>query len=242
MQRCGEVRPALGVYVLGTIEPADRGVVDFHLAECAECRRELAELAGLPALLRRVSLEELAALTAEDSRVGCAEQLPTGLVLESKLARASKRRRRSIRNRVTAATAVGLLAGAGIITGWHAVHMTTASAPSWTGMSSAASRQTGASATVRYAARRWGLQLSVQVAGIPAGTTYELKVINSQGQAVTAGSWKIAAGPANWYPASASVPLSEVRGFVLSAGSRALLTIPRTGPPASSRLPAGESR
>lgn len=62
---CGEARISLGVYVLGAIDPAERALVDAHLATCRDCRDELAGLAGLPALLARVSTEEAVAL-AED--------------------------------------------------------------------------------------------------------------------------------------------------------------------------------
>jgi predicted anti-sigma-YlaC factor YlaD len=63
---CGEARISLGVYVLGSIDPAERSMVDAHLATCRDCRDELAGLAGLPALLARVSTEEAIAL-AEDA-------------------------------------------------------------------------------------------------------------------------------------------------------------------------------
>ena len=50
---CAGIRPQLGVYLTGAINPADRVVVVRHLAGCADCRAELAGLAALPALLRR---------------------------------------------------------------------------------------------------------------------------------------------------------------------------------------------
>lgn len=52
---CEEIRLELGVYVLGAIGAADRSAVRAHLACCADCRDALAELAGLPGLLSRVS-------------------------------------------------------------------------------------------------------------------------------------------------------------------------------------------
>lgn len=55
---CEEARISLGVYVLGAIDPAERAMVDAHLATCQECRDELAGLAGLPALLATVSTDE----------------------------------------------------------------------------------------------------------------------------------------------------------------------------------------
>src|SRR5258708_38032540 len=46
---CGDVRQALGVYVLGAIEAADHVLVERHLASCPPCTEELAGLAGPPA-------------------------------------------------------------------------------------------------------------------------------------------------------------------------------------------------
>lgn len=59
---CAEARLSLGVYVLGAIDPAERALVDSHLAGCRDCRDELAGLAGIPALLSRVGAEEALSL------------------------------------------------------------------------------------------------------------------------------------------------------------------------------------
>jgi predicted lipoprotein with Yx(FWY)xxD motif len=48
------------VYLTGSILPADRAVVVRHLASCADCRTELADLAGLPGLLRRPACQSAA--------------------------------------------------------------------------------------------------------------------------------------------------------------------------------------
>src|ERR1022692_2946433 len=55
---CRDIRQALGVYVVGAIDPAERAAVDSHLSSCLDCREELAGLAGLPALLGRVPASE----------------------------------------------------------------------------------------------------------------------------------------------------------------------------------------
>src|SRR5690242_13855701 len=57
---CASVRSQLGVYLTGSILPADRAVVVRHLASCADCRTELADLAGLPGLLRRPACQTAA--------------------------------------------------------------------------------------------------------------------------------------------------------------------------------------
>src|SRR5215471_2605101 len=69
MAGCREIKQALGVYVLGAIDPAERAQVDEHLATCAECREELASLAGLPAMLRKVPVVEAERLAAPDAEL-----------------------------------------------------------------------------------------------------------------------------------------------------------------------------
>ncbi len=59
---CQEARIALGVYVLGAIDPDERAAVDEHLDTCPRCRDELAEFMELPALLALVPSEEAIAL------------------------------------------------------------------------------------------------------------------------------------------------------------------------------------
>jgi hypothetical protein len=48
---CAHVRPELGGYVLDALEPAEAEAVREHLAHCADCAAEHAQLAGLPRLL-----------------------------------------------------------------------------------------------------------------------------------------------------------------------------------------------
>ena len=67
---CGDIRLALGVYVVGAIDPAERAIVDAHLSHCPDCREELAGLAGLPALLGRVPREDAERLLLDDERTG----------------------------------------------------------------------------------------------------------------------------------------------------------------------------
>ncbi len=64
---CADTRQALGIYVLGAIDPDERALVDAHVAGCRECREELAGLAGLPALLSRVDADEIGRLFLADA-------------------------------------------------------------------------------------------------------------------------------------------------------------------------------
>ena len=86
---------------------------------------------------------------------------------------------------------------------------------------------TGAAATVRYLAQPWGLQMQVQVSGVPPGTRCEFQVLGP-GRRAVAGGWTVAAGhAAAWYPASAPLGVSGVRGFVVATtAGRALVRYP----------------
>jgi anti-sigma factor RsiW len=109
--QCAEIRPELGVYVLGATAPADRARVSQHLASCPGCREEVAGLAGLPALLRRVPATTVRQLSGEipDDPSGPPKPLVEGLIARV----AAVRRRR----RWTLAAAAAVLAAAGAA-GW----------------------------------------------------------------------------------------------------------------------------
>lgn len=83
---CEEVRHSLGVYVLGAIEPAERVQVDLHVGSCPGCRDELAAMAGMPALLGRVSENQIAEIAG-----------PPEELLDSLLSRAAAERSRARR-------------------------------------------------------------------------------------------------------------------------------------------------
>ncbi|MFB4301373.1 anti-sigma factor family protein [Actinomadura sp. NTSP31] len=88
MNECADVRTALGVYVVGAIDPAERGQVEAHLENCPACRDELVGLAGLPALLGRVAESQLEQVVRREEMEGPGPEL-----LDELLARAAERRR-----------------------------------------------------------------------------------------------------------------------------------------------------
>jgi hypothetical protein len=227
---CGEIRMALAVYVLGAIEPADRGLIHRHLAGCSECRQELASLAGLPALLSRVAPDEAAELLAE-AHPGESGQEQAEPTLSALLARTNRKRRRTLRLRVAVAAAAGIIGGAGAVAGWQGAHRPAppvrppAATHWWASTASAVNPLTDAGVAVRYAPAAWGLELSVRVSGISAGTTCEFEVLAAHGRTVPAGSWTVT-GSGGWYRASAAIPLRAARGFLVAAGARVLVSAP----------------
>jgi Putative zinc-finger len=223
--QCGPVRQALGVYVVGAISPGDRGEVDSHLTSCADCRADLAGLAGLPALLGRVPAAEATGLLQD----GGGEHAPPQCQLHSLLRLASRRRRRRLWPGLAVAAAVGLIAGGGAIAASRALESPSrpAAAQQWTSAARGINTITHERAIIRYMPKPWGLELDVQVGGIPVGTRCELQVTTANGQAVASGSWTVTSGHESArYIMSSSVPLSGLRGFTVTSGTQTLVTVP----------------
>lgn len=55
----------VGAYVLGALVPAERAAFEKHLADCAICREEVADLAVLPGLLGRIDFETARTIAQE---------------------------------------------------------------------------------------------------------------------------------------------------------------------------------
>jgi anti-sigma factor RsiW len=225
---CRDIRHALGVYVLGAIDPAERAAVDSHLSMCPECREELAGLAGLPALLRRIPVGEAQQLADEPDDELAAADMPSDRVLEGLLARTSRARQARRWRGLAAAAAVVLVAGAAGAAGWSALNPPAATVASahWD-TSSATNTAAHVSATVRYTARSWGTAVDTQVHGLPENVRCSLVVTDAAGHKVVAGSWKTSYDEgATWYPGASSVMLDSVRSFQVISGGRVLVTIP----------------
>lgn len=243
---CGEIRHTLGVYLVGAVSPADRSAVGRHLAGCTDCREELARLAGLPGLLGTVPAAEVTRLEAEGADPAGGDERPPDGTLRSLLDRAAGLHRRRLWRRLAVTSAVAVIAAGGALAGSHVLFPAgqppASSALPWARSVSASNPRTGAGAAVRYVPQQWGLQLEVRVSGIPAGTTCELEVMNSRGREVAAGGWMVAGGdPGAWYMASSPFPVSDVRGFAVTAEGKALVRVPLQlhRPGASSAAPSG---
>jgi hypothetical protein len=227
---CAEIRGALGVYVVGAIDPADRAVVESHLAWCAACREELASLAGLPGRLGSVPSADVTMLVLDEPGRASRDDPPEA-ALRSLLVRAAAWRRRLLWRRVAAGAAVAVIAAGGAAAVARAVAPAglrpVASARPWAAAAYGRDPRTGAAATVRYQARPWGLQMQVQVSGLAPGTRCELLIVGPRGRLV-AGGWTVAAGHTGaWYPASAPLAASGVRHFaVATASGKTLVSVP----------------
>ncbi len=227
---CRQIRQALGVYVLGAIDPAERAQVDEHLATCPECREELASLAGLPAMLRKVPVveaERLAAAEEDPELTG----IPSPEMLTSLLGRTANVRRIRRWRGLAAAAAVALVAVAGgaavtnalqpsgsppnapaNVTAWH---QTSGTGPA------------GAHLTVRYLHKTWGTEMEVNVTGLRPGSVCEFQVTDKSGGHSVVGSWVLWQGNA-WYPASTWLGEGNLSAFQVTIHGHVVASAPAT--------------
>lgn len=226
-QGCAELRQTLGVYVLGAIDPAERAELDRHLAGCPGCRDELASLAGLPALLGRVSEEQLYATV-----------LPGSELLDRVLAQAAAERRRARRRVLVAGAAaalvlvLGLAGGAAALlragtpdaSGTPAGPPVAAPAPS-VSASDPASRVSGA---VALSPKAWGTAVTARLSGLPDNSRCSLVAVGRGDQRDVAASWTV-----NYYQEKATFdgstgisPGELVRFEVVTDAGERLLVIP----------------
>jgi putative zinc finger protein len=222
---CRSIRELLGVYVVGAIEPAERSVVDRHLGDCHECLEELAGLAGLPALLRRVPLAEAEQLAGVSPLAGDHGD-PQPELLASTLRRVVRRRRtRLVRAALATAAAVAVAASGGAL-----INQALTPAPI-SGPTSVTDRAwavgDGMTAMVRYGKGPWGTEMWVQATGIPLGTTCEFWVETSGGSRLLVGGWTVGPDAGRlWYPAATSALQASLTAFEITSNGKVLLRIP----------------
>jgi hypothetical protein len=231
---CGDIRLALGVYVVGAIDPAERSIVDAHLSHCMACREELAGLAGLPALLGRVPARDVERLTEAGLGLDSPEE-PSPELLSSLLRRVAARRRARKWRTITAAVAASVIAVSGGLAGGAAIAGEFSSAapaaaarhsPSYH-QEEATNVRTHVTAVVRYSSATWGTSLRIWVSGVRTGTTCEIWVVNTKGQRSVVGGWTVPRGyQGQWYLASTPVSHRQIHSFEVTAAGRVLVTIP----------------
>lgn len=229
---CTEARLSLGVYVLGAVDPAERGLVDAHLATCRDCRDELAGLASLPALLARVNPDEVSRICADDAVVPATSDEPPKELIGTVMDLAEARRRRYRWRFLSAAAAVVVLA-AGLFGGLKAATSTTttrtlvvSAGPGHWETASGTSQATAASATVAYASQLWGTTFQVLVDHIPQGTTCQLWVVHPNGSRTQVAAWTVSRDEGKaWYSGSMPASAGSISRFEITAGNQVLLNV-----------------
>lgn len=241
MNTCSWVRTSLGVYVLGAIEPAERAQVDAHLPACSRCRDEVAALAGLPALLGRISEEQIAQVADPP------EELLDSLLAAAAAERPSPRRHWAV---LAVAAVFVLIAGAvlggllvpGIQDEPTVARPDTQSAPPAgppaTGPPTlpplesrwASDPVTHVSAWVGMRAQEWGTALTVRLKGAPTGVRCRLYAVAKDGRRDAAGAWRVQYGGYDGYEefqGSTMISRADLARFeIMTIDHRQLVRIP----------------
>lgn len=224
LSECNDIRHALGVYVVGAIDPAERSVVDAHLSHCLDCREELAGFAGLPALLGRVPLEDAERLALGDEEL---EEAPAEL-LDALLAQVSARRRaRRWRGIAAAAAAAVIAVGGGGLAGAILMSHQHASSPvKESYLVRGSNPATHVAAAVYYSSEASGTEIQVQATGMANGAHCKFWLTTTSGQHVLIGGWTVdGAYPGHWYDESTRIAASQVRAFDISADGKTVVTV-----------------
>jgi anti-sigma factor RsiW len=130
-------------YLLGALSPAERREFEEHLAGCADCRAEVAEIAGIPGLLAQMSPENAVSIvgptavsTVREDTVVTAPEARRSDDLPEEISwppmRQDRRSRRLLRTVVALAAACVLFAGVigvAAVRGTFSVSRPSASAP-----------------------------------------------------------------------------------------------------------------
>jgi hypothetical protein len=230
---CAQARISLGVYVLGALEPAERAAVDTHLAGCEECRAELADIEGLPALLAPLSEEAVVALAH-----GWPQE--SAMATPGSAGRPAGRspgwvRRKVYRTTLLSVAAVAVIGLSAVGAVEAGIHVGQAGAGPYAGpvlgpwQIAQGRNAANMHAIVRYRPMGWGTQLAIQVTGIPLSTACAIEAYERNGITTVGGSWITDSNEGKiWYPASAAVSKDTVTKFVITAPGHpaTVITIP----------------
>ncbi|QCP00196.1 anti-sigma factor [Arthrobacter sp. 24S4-2] len=183
-----DLHQLLGAYLLGGLEPADALVFEEHLAGCADCRRELDDLASLPALLDALPVPDAVALTgpAETTSLGDAVSAGDPAVLLDELA---VRRRKSRRRW---AAFVGAVAAACLALGVVAAPLF--NQPPKPDASYSVEAPGGLQVQLALLKKAWGTEVSFTGTSLPTQGTLSLWVKGQNGTEDRACSWSATPG------------------------------------------------
>ncbi|MBV9099001.1 MAG: zf-HC2 domain-containing protein [Frankiaceae bacterium] len=191
---------ALGAYLLGALDPRERAEVEHHLSECRRCRDEIADLAPLPGLMSRITVDEAISgpPPVDDA------------MLERLLAAATRERRTTaVRLRLVAVAAAVVLVGGSV--GGVALYRS---------MTAASTHAVTASAghvhlRVEMAAASNGTALTIWLSGVRAEEHCELVAVSDTGAREVASSWEATYSGSAVIKGTTAIPYAHLRQFVV---------------------------
>lgn len=176
---CERWQGHLAMAAIGRLEAEEERELGDHLVQCAQCRRDAAELADVAASLARVEDHAIDGL----GRIGAAPgvEIPDRIVPE--------RARRPARAKVREVL-VGVGAVIAVATTAAAVAATLGGAPGPVAREVAFSGGVGVHASASLTAAPWGTRILLEESGQPSGQIFTVSMRTGSGRWWTAGSYR----------------------------------------------------
>jgi anti-sigma-K factor RskA len=217
-----DVHHLLGAYLLGGLDGADSRRFEAHLEGCADCRAELAELEGLPALLDVVPVPDAVALTAAQHVPVPAGPVPSPprAVLDELASRRRTSRRRW-------AALVGAVAAACLALGLAAGPVL--NRPPQPDASYSVQSGDGLRFSVDLARKTWGTELAVNGSSMPLDGTLSLWIRDRDGGEDRACAWTATPSGKVRVTGATPVQLASIASVELRDGTQhaiAVITVP----------------
>ncbi|GAA0213147.1 zf-HC2 domain-containing protein [Saccharothrix mutabilis subsp. mutabilis] len=206
---------ALGAYLLGALDPAERSAFEVHLRTCAVCRRELVRLAPLPGLLAQVDVDDLD--VPFDDPAPAPELLP----LPPPRPETTRSAEPSARRRGLVLAGVGVLVVALVAVGV----LVLAPRDRDPVRLSAADSGTGVTATADLVAKEWGTELWLTVQNAPKGKRCKLVVHDRAGRAEIGGWWGTDHPEDARIPGSTSFPVDQIERLDVVVDMQVLVSV-----------------
>jgi hypothetical protein len=221
------VHTDVGAYSMGLLEEPDRRAFEDHLAGCASCSAELAELSPMAALLRGVEPASAPGHQADGANV-------TQLI-----GRRAARQRERRRWQAVAGVAAGVvLIGGGIGIGMASSQHAGPAAPAVAvpgQLHSATDPGTGVAGTVGLLAKAWGTQVTLDLSKVHGPVECQLVAVSRTGERRVVMSWLVPA-PGDGVPGhpahlviqgGTSIPRSDLAHLDVDVvNGRTLVSIP----------------
>jgi len=211
-----ELRLSLGSYVLGSLDRADRAALDAHLPGCPACREELASYAALPALMSRLSIDQVRQPTPTVPPTVLSRALNTVAAARNSTVTQLRRWRRA--TVLSAATIVAVLFGATLL------HTQTSSPPEGTPLIATAGVSASGSASLQ--AKPWGTAVSLQLQGLPQGDSFTAWVTAPNGTRSIAATWTPSPDGRATLTGAANITDTTHAALQIMQGDTTLLTLP----------------
>ncbi|MDQ2586246.1 anti-sigma factor family protein [Saccharothrix yanglingensis] len=210
---------ALGAYLLGSLDPAERAWFERHARTCVTCRREVVRLAPLPGLLGQVQPADLE--LPFDDPAPTPDLWPLPPLDDPAPAGPTARTRRRRLPLVAAGVLVPLVAVAALLlpsprddapdrgtVSWHALDATS-----------------GVEARADLLGRSWGTELWLTIGNVPKGMRCELVVHDRAGRTEIGGWWGTDHVPGDRVPGATSFPVEDIERLDVVVDMKVLVSV-----------------